>query len=270
MGPDETRGVRGEGQVPAGERQAQTGFAGADMGELQGPAQFAEAVATGVTLTVDQLALHVTFACCADSPILGQTSRRPGVWVEAGDCSGNEAKLQIVTAVPSFDVQDLRLALSELWEAIDRDSDREGLLREIAEARQQKSVIALDLVWEANAPLTKVLSPASERLSFIGTEVTTTGLAEEIRGIFTRVLVGQEGKRLGDDGIGENEFLAAVENQILVACDEKLSSGRDTVLVAASNSDDISLASDLPKRLVGAMYEQFRGKRVLLMSDPTE
>jgi hypothetical protein len=233
-----------------------------------GHSQLESARQGGIEFPIDVYKANVTLSYYdASAPSIGE-AKTPGVWLETAGNSNAHFGLRIVSAVPQQDPADLKLALGELWKAIDGDANREALLNELLTSSPGRMMLPLDLVWEANAPISKALSPVSQYLSFLGAEVVTSGFAQAARETFSSVLLGLEGKRIGEDGADKKVILEAVSPLILASCDQHLIHGRDTVITAVVDSSHRILAEDLPGKLVDLVVEQFSGRRILDMQPP--
>lgn len=233
-----------------------------------GSPQLAAVRQEGAVIQIGAFGAVVRFSFCGRSSPNGIESKSPGVWLEPAADPTAHFGLRIVTAVPWRDDSDLRLALEELYKAIDGDEEGDCLVRELLVPSPCRMVMPLDLIWEANAPISKALSPVSQYLHYLGGEVVASGLAAAVRETFSLALHRLEGRRIDEDGARRQDILAMVSPRILSSCDQLLGEGRGGILVSVLDPGYRVFVVDLPIKLVDAMVDQFRGRRILCMRAP--
>lgn len=225
-----------------------------------GEQSIAEVLKQGLDVKLGDSLAKISFSPASD---LG-----PGVWISSQNLGFADYGLEIVSAVLNLSDKDLRAVVAELETAINAEADMATLVDSFKTSPEGTMAVALDLGWEVSAPLSKLLSPVSGCLSYLGGEVIASGFAEEVRALFTQYFIPYEGLRIGEPGLDVISLRQALAADVFKLADKFLPQGRDAVLKSVMDPTHAITVDKLIETLTNEIVSQFEGKQVLLMEDP--
>ena len=238
------------------------------------PAEGSVLAVRGVRLDIPGGAVRCLFAKSGypgeESPApLTPVSLSRGVWLDRDpNPTSHYGRLTAVTNVPFVDRSDIARAGRELKSILSDESSSAGLRETLMLGRCDQRFLFLDMVWETNAPISRMDSSPLIWFNSLSPEIAVSGLLTDVGEILRRELRPLHGLHFGSGPAGADNILTAIEEDILTACDERLPLGRDTVFDTQRPAGFLVPVRSVPREMVELMLAEFKGKRILDMVDP--
>lgn len=192
-----------------------------------------------------------------------------GVWLDPDPLPvGHYGRLTAVTNVPMVDRTDIARAGRELESILSDESSGEGLREILMLGHREKRFLFLDMVWEVNAPVSRMESSPLLWFNSLSPDIAVTGLLADAGEILRRELSALHGLRCGSGRASAEALRTSIEEDILTACDRRLLLGRDSVLSPPRPAGALVPIRSVPEEMVALMLNEFKGKRILDMIDP--